>query len=177
MEGTASLKTCPECAEDVKAAARVCHFCGFRFDGGAAPAPVATQALEPPPRVAQDAELRGAFLNGESWEIGRWLVVMNDGVVISGDREASFAARWDQIEAINVDGPDTVQSRVTVPRMLLLGLLAFAIKKNESRTYVSIETSDHHVVLFGIQDVVSEVRAAIAPFMPVLAYHRATRTA
>ena len=27
------MKTCPECAEDVKEAAQVCRFCGHRFDG------------------------------------------------------------------------------------------------------------------------------------------------
>lgn len=29
------IKRCPECAESVQAAARVCRFCGYRFDGAA----------------------------------------------------------------------------------------------------------------------------------------------
>jgi Uncharacterised protein family UPF0547 len=40
MEGKADTKTCPECAEEVKAAAHVCRFCGYRFDGATgAPSP------------------------------------------------------------------------------------------------------------------------------------------
>src|SRR5215211_5498917 len=32
MEGRDGTKICPECAEEVKAAAHVCRFCGYRFD-------------------------------------------------------------------------------------------------------------------------------------------------
>jgi hypothetical protein len=31
----AATKRCPECAEEIKAAANVCRFCGFQFIGGA----------------------------------------------------------------------------------------------------------------------------------------------
>jgi Uncharacterised protein family UPF0547 len=31
-EEQAGQKTCPQCAEQVKVAAKVCRFCGYRFD-------------------------------------------------------------------------------------------------------------------------------------------------
>ncbi len=34
------MKTCPECAEDVKSAARVCRFCRHRFDTAPTTTPV-----------------------------------------------------------------------------------------------------------------------------------------
>jgi hypothetical protein len=32
IETTDDYKTCPDCAEEVRAAANVCRFCGYRFD-------------------------------------------------------------------------------------------------------------------------------------------------
>lgn len=37
VSATSAVKTCPACAEEVKAAAKVCRFCGHEFEPGAIP--------------------------------------------------------------------------------------------------------------------------------------------
>jgi hypothetical protein len=41
------VKTCPECAEDVKSAARLCRFCGHGFDGSRDSVPPPGDVKEP----------------------------------------------------------------------------------------------------------------------------------
>jgi hypothetical protein len=43
-------KTCPDCAEEVKAAARVCRFCGYRFTGDEQPGQEPVREQEPQSR-------------------------------------------------------------------------------------------------------------------------------
>jgi Uncharacterised protein family UPF0547 len=45
---TAETKFCPECAEPIKSAARVCRFCGYRFPDARAPEPSAYPEPSPP---------------------------------------------------------------------------------------------------------------------------------
>jgi hypothetical protein len=40
-----ALKKCPDCAEMVRAEARVCRFCGYRFDGNSASAGALLEAI------------------------------------------------------------------------------------------------------------------------------------
>ncbi len=56
MERLSPNKICPECAESVKAAANVCRFCGYRFEGvGQRGDRAAAKAAKP--RVASDKSL------------------------------------------------------------------------------------------------------------------------
>jgi hypothetical protein len=49
---SAGTKICPECAEEVKAAARVCRFCRHRFDATGQRSSPPPQGSTPPPRSA-----------------------------------------------------------------------------------------------------------------------------
>lgn len=61
MEGHPDTETCPECAEELRAAARVCRFCGYRFDGEQT-TPVGAAA--PPPKTRRRWPSVAAALSG-----------------------------------------------------------------------------------------------------------------
>jgi hypothetical protein len=56
-------KLCPDCAEEVKEAANVCRFCGYRFDGdarGQIDSSPPIEAVQPPPRGSAASEVAPA---------------------------------------------------------------------------------------------------------------------
>jgi rubredoxin len=61
MERHPDTMTCPECAEEVEAAARVCRFCGYHFEGEQT-TPVG--ALAPPPKTRRRWPWVTAALSG-----------------------------------------------------------------------------------------------------------------
>ena len=58
MSSTPEYKPCPDCAEQVLAAARKCRFCGYRFDGARKPRlSLLTDLVPGPKRDRRDATL------------------------------------------------------------------------------------------------------------------------
>ena len=62
MTDASDQKICPDCAEPVRAAARACRFCGFRFDVAEA------KRLEEQRRAQGPWWKRAAYAVKESWE-------------------------------------------------------------------------------------------------------------
>jgi hypothetical protein len=85
-------KTCPECAEQVQVAARVCRFCGYRFDvplGGGAPAGTGLLArLQRPKDLTTLPELLAGW--GEALHEGE--VVAAFAACRAGDRDGYLVA-------------------------------------------------------------------------------------
>lgn len=70
----------------------------------------------------------------------------------------------DEIVSLEVDGPTEVQKRVTVPRVLALGLFALAVPKRERLAYLVATLSDGEVILEVRSMDAMELRAFIQPF-------------
>lgn len=55
---------------------------------------------------------------------------------------------WEVIDGITAEGPMEAQKRVTATRMLAVGLYAFAWKKNEAASYLTVSTTSGDQVMF-----------------------------
>jgi uncharacterized protein UPF0547 len=62
MPDAGDQKICPDCAEPVRAAARVCRFCGYRFDVAEA------KRLEEERRAAAPWWKRAAYAAKDAWD-------------------------------------------------------------------------------------------------------------
>lgn len=81
----AETKTCPRCAEEVKAAAVVCRFCGHRFDRGAAPAQLPPKPEGPPPEAVtkhlRPGEELFVWSDGYLWAASGRVAVTSDRIL------------------------------------------------------------------------------------------------
>lgn len=76
---------------------------------------------------------------------------------------------WSEISELDADDRDHLESRVTVSRLLLVGVFALAIPKKKTGSYLVIETADGTYVLFvpGLNSV--ELGAGLKPLQRYIA--------
>lgn len=69
---------------------------------------------------------------------------------------------WESVVALSVEGADALQKRITVTRMVLVGLFALAWKKKEQSSFFVIETQDGEYIFSSRQLSVQQLRAHLA---------------
>ena len=69
---------------------------------------------------------------------------------------------WSNVRAVEVDGPDEVQKRVTATRLLATGLFAFAFKKAKRLAYLTVTTADGEAIFETDNFTPEELRAKVS---------------
>lgn len=68
---------------------------------------------------------------------------------------------WAEVREVSVEGPDQVERRVTVTRLLTTGIFAFALKKKGKRAaYVTVGTDDGEAI-FEVEAEPMQLRASL----------------
>lgn len=98
------------------------------------------------------------------------IVTVLSGVinVRDSDGQSGFSFAASEITSIEVDGPMEVQKRVTVPRVLALGVYALAVPKAERLSYLVINTIEREAIVEVRSLTSMELRAALQPMAGLL---------
>jgi hypothetical protein len=73
--------------------------------------------------------------------------------------------RWEEFKVFSVEGPEQLQKRVTVTRLLAIGIFAFAKKKSSGESFLFAETnSSATLIIKFLKKSEPEVKALFAPF-------------
>jgi hypothetical protein len=73
--------------------------------------------------------------------------------------------KWEDFSEFSIEGPEQIQKRVTVTRLLAIGIFAFAKKKSsgESYLYADLKDGSNLIIKFNKKSV-PEVKALFAPY-------------
>lgn len=104
---------------------------------------------------------------------GAVLVVDDRGLHLRQLTE-KFVIAWDDVVDLAVEGPEQAERRVTVTRLVALGVFAFGAKKTTSSAYLHVVTPDYETGFHIPKTSAGELRAMLGPR---LAACRANRTA
>lgn len=73
--------------------------------------------------------------------------------------------RWEEFKVFSIEGPDQLQKRVTVTRLLAIGIFAFAKKKATGESFLFAETNSGSTLIIKFNKKSEpEVKSLFAPF-------------
>ena len=105
-----------------------------------------------------------SIIDGDK-EIPANLRIESWGFITRAGLKTPTEYRWEEFVVFSVEGPDQLQKRVTVTRLLAIGIFAFAKKKASGESFLFAETKVGTTVIIKFNKKSEpEVKALFAPF-------------
>ena len=96
------------------------------------------------------------------------IVCDDEGLHLRRGIKERFVVPWDAMTAVEIEGPEQAEKRVTVTRLLTTGIFAFGLKKNESAAYVNVECTDGEFGLSIPKHSAGELRVELGPWLRLI---------
>ena len=81
-----------------------------------------------------------------------------------GHHDRNCSATWIKVDAVDVDGADALQKRITVTRFFVVGFFALALKKKTGEVYAYIKAGTAEYLFKMPKKSAPEARAIFAPY-------------
>jgi hypothetical protein len=78
---------------------------------------------------------------------------------------------WESVREFAVEGSDQVQQRVTVTRLLAVGIFAFAWRKKERSAFLVLDIGDGEVILASRNHTIHQLRTELRSLLATSAEH------
>jgi len=105
-----------------------------------------------------------AIINGENETPGQLTIDPRGFHTKSGwGKKAEY--KWEDFQVFSIEGPEQLQKRVTVTRLLTIGVFAFAKKKAKGESFLFAEKKDGTTLIIKfLKKSEPEVKAIFAPY-------------
>jgi hypothetical protein len=88
-------------------------------------------------------------------------IELNQNIFNDGGRRIP----WNEVASFEVDGADTIQSRITATRIVALGVFALAAKKKTGSSFLTISLVNGESLLFEVPKISApELRSRLQPY-------------
>ena len=114
-------------------------------------------------------EMSGAYLGGHPEHEGAKkdarLTMNDDGIQVAvGAFRKLFKEPWKNITGLSAEGPDQMEKRFTATRLVLLGPLGLAFKKEKKSSFLVVEGTFGEFIFQVKKNTQMELQAALVPW-------------